>query len=174
MRRLAACFFLGSPAAPRVRAGRRARGNRPCGARCVATLPFCERRYKSFSVFLQRHRLDFLDSSATRVARQPRAAGARLARLLIRFRYTFSGRFYRRLPTFFVTLFMVRRVFGCNHKKSVELFRFRAFPWDTAGGQLGCPSPWRLGHHARPFVTKFFFEIRAAQNCENLVDLGKY
>ena len=49
---------------------------------------------------------------------------------------------------------MVRRVFGCNHKKSVELFRFRACPWDTAGGQLECSSTRRLGHHARPFVTK--------------------
>ena len=34
------------------------------------------------------------------------------------------------------------------------LFRFLSFPWDIAGGQLGCPSPWRLGHHARPFVKK--------------------
>ena len=34
------------------------------------------------------------------------------------------------------------------------MFRFRAFSWDTAGGQLGCSSPWRLGHHARPFVKK--------------------
>ena len=56
------------------------------------------------------------------------------------------------------------------------LFRFLSFPWDIAGGQLGCPSPWRLGHHARPFVKKKKEkrnEIRAAQNCENLVDLEK-
>ena len=38
-----------------------------------------------------------------------------------------------------------RRVFGCSHKKSVELFRFRAFPWDTAGGQLGRPGIRRPG-----------------------------
>ena len=36
------------------------------------------------------------------------------------------------------------------------VFRFRAFPWDTAGGQLGCPSPWRLGHNARPLTKKIY------------------
>ena len=63
---------------------------------------------------------DLLDSSAARVARQPRAGGVRLARLLFRLRFTFSGRLCRRTHTLFVSLFLVRRVFRCNHKKSVE------------------------------------------------------
>lgn len=34
------------------------------------------------------------------------------------------------------------------------VFRFRAFSWDTARGQLGCSGNRRPGQHARPFVKK--------------------
>ena len=49
------------------------------------------------------------------------------------------------------------------------VFRFRAFPWDTAGGQLGRPGIRRPGRHARPFVTKNL-NLGAVQRFANPVD----